>query len=245
MRLLVLLASLIILLNIPIGVSQPPTGPPCNFAGYVNDGNAPVGVKITAEIDGKVYAESKTFYYEGDEQYKAGTVYSIDVPADNPLTDEKEGGVDGDIVKFRVDGTLCNEYGIWKQGESIPLDLTYNVSIIANAGEDITVKRGEKVYFNGTAVSQYSIVRYEWDFDGDGRYDWNSTENGIANFTYNKAGTYKAKLRVTDSEGRNATDVRIVKVMDDEKISVEDALFYVLLAIIVGIIIFAVIIVKR
>ena len=28
------------------------------------------------------------------------------------------------------------------------------------------------------ADSDGTVQKYEWDFDGDGTYDWNSTENG-------------------------------------------------------------------
>ena len=46
-----------------------------------------------------------------------------------------------------------------------------------------------------------SIIRYEWDFDGDGEYDWNSTENGEATHSYTVPDTYEPRFRVLDDGG--------------------------------------------
>jgi len=50
-----------------------------------------------------------------------------------------------------------------------------------------------------------SIALYEWDFDGDGNYDYVSDETGDTTHTFNVKGDYSAKLRVTDNSG--LTDV--------------------------------------
>ncbi len=49
------------------------------------------------------------------------------------------------------------------------------------------------------------IARYEWDFDGDGATDYRSTEGPEATFTYDRAGTFNATLRVVDNLGDSAT----------------------------------------
>jgi len=49
------------------------------------------------------------------------------------------------------------------------------------------------------------IVLYEWDFDGDGTYDWSSPSSGNTTHTYNTVGTYHAIFRVTDNDGLKAT----------------------------------------
>ena len=46
------------------------------------------------------------------------------------------------------------------------------------------------------------IARYRWDLDGDGQYDDSSAQN--PSYTYSTAGTYPAKLRVTDNQGAQA-----------------------------------------
>ena len=53
--------------------------------------------------------------------------------------------------------------------------------------------------------SDGNIVLYEWDFDGDGTYDWSSSTTGSTTYTYDTPGTYQAVFRVTDNNGLSAT----------------------------------------
>ncbi|MCK4390439.1 MAG: PKD domain-containing protein [Desulfobacterales bacterium] len=63
------------------------------------------------------------------------------------------------------------------------------------------------VQFTGTGQdSDGSIVLYEWDFDGDGNFDWSSAVIGETQHVYSDTGTYVAVLRVTDNDGLQATD---------------------------------------
>ena len=50
------------------------------------------------------------------------------------------------------------------------------------------------------------IVLYEWDFEGDGTYDWSSASTGDTAHTYSTPGQYDAVLRVTDDDGLTDTD---------------------------------------
>jgi len=88
----------------------------------------------------------------------------------------------------------------------------------AIAGEDITIKPGSTVQFNGQGSDEDGdIALYEWDFDGNGIYDWSSEDNGITTFIYNNEGTYTAVLRVTDDDDFTSTDeVTIIVKKDDD-----------------------------
>jgi PKD repeat protein len=58
------------------------------------------------------------------------------------------------------------------------------------------------VYFDGYGTSlNGTIVKYEWDFNGDGTYEYSSNSSAFTSYAYNSAGTYTASLRVTDSKG--------------------------------------------
>ncbi len=86
---------------------------------------------------------------------------------------------------------------------------------VAIAGGAVTVKSGETVQFNGAGTDDDGvIVLYEWDFNNDGVFEWSSRENGRITNIYNKEGTYTAVLRVTDDDGRTATDSRVITVGD-------------------------------
>ncbi|MFC1859490.1 PKD domain-containing protein, partial [Thermodesulfobacteriota bacterium] len=66
---------------------------------------------------------------------------------------------------------------------------------------------GETVDFNGTGSDpDGEIVKYEWDFDGDGTFDYSSSATGITTHTYNSLGIYNPVFRVTDNQHLSATD---------------------------------------
>jgi PKD repeat protein len=78
---------------------------------------------------------------------------------------------------------------------------------------------GEPVEFAGTAIDPDPdgyIVLFEWDFDGDGTYDWDNatagTETGTATHVYELAGTYYAKFRATDNRLDSSIGIVIVSV---------------------------------
>jgi PKD repeat protein len=100
---------------------------------------------------------------------------------------------------------------------------------VAIAGKEVTVDESEVVQFSGAGtIENGTIVLYEWDFDGDGVFEWSSEDNGITTFIYNEVGKYVATLRVTDNLGATATDNKTIRVVaktdnieeDDSGISV-------------------------
>ncbi len=96
-------------------------------------------------------------------------------------------------------------------------DESMNRPPTASTGKEQTVFVGDEVQFNGTGTDEDGeIVKYEWDFDGDGVYDWESTTTGETTHVYTEKGIYHAKLRVTDDDGATATDICIITVKEDE-----------------------------
>jgi PKD repeat protein len=70
-----------------------------------------------------------------------------------------------------------------------------------------TVTAPTVVAFNGTGADPGgSIVRYEWDFNGDGVYDFSSATTASTSFQYTSPGTFTAALRVTDNTGLTGID---------------------------------------
>ncbi len=70
------------------------------------------------------------------------------------------------------------------------------------------------VNFDASASSDIdgTIVRYEWDFDGDGTYDLDSSLTPSALFTFDIPGDYMVTVRVTDDGGLTDTDVEAITV---------------------------------
>ncbi|MBN2549487.1 MAG: CotH kinase family protein [Anaerolineales bacterium] len=59
----------------------------------------------------------------------------------------------------------------------------------------------------GSRSQDAQIARYEWDLDGNGQFDFDATaQGGYASYLYSKPGDYIITLRVTDTQGRYATD---------------------------------------
>lgn len=85
----------------------------------------------------------------------------------------------------------------------------------ANAGEDFLSRAGKNVKLNGLGEDKDSnIVRYEWDFDSDGKADWSSEENGITKHAFEKYSI--AVFTVTDSDSAKSSDsIRIIICPDD------------------------------
>jgi len=59
------------------------------------------------------------------------------------------------------------------------------------------------------------IVRYEWDFDGDGTFDQISPSGNVS-YTYTAPGRYKATLKVVDNDGSWNVVTAIITVTEGE-----------------------------
>jgi YD repeat-containing protein len=69
------------------------------------------------------------------------------------------------------------------------------------------VSPGDSVHFDGSGSSDPeggAITLYEWDFDGNGSYDASGASPTI-DHVYTLAGSYAARLRVTDPDGGTGT----------------------------------------
>ncbi|MBC7236225.1 MAG: hypothetical protein H5T69_10300 [Chloroflexi bacterium] len=103
-----------------------PPGLPAVFYGSVKvgEGNIPLGSVVHAYIDGVGFDQATVQQDPGQ-----GTVYVLNVRADDPDTPEKEGGRDGDVVTFRLEmpgGETRHmvQRGVWYSGEAMLLNLT-------------------------------------------------------------------------------------------------------------------------
>ena len=93
------------------------------------------------------------------------------------------------------------------------LNLTDDISPLADAGSDQTVENGTKVVFNGSGSSDLSgIKNYTWNFSYDqgARTIYGATPN----YTFNIYGNYNVTLNVTDPSGNWDLDNLSVSVAD-------------------------------
>ncbi len=88
-----------------------------------------------------------------------------------------------------------------------------NVRPTAEAGSAINGKEERVIHFAGSGSdSDGSIVRYEWDFDGDGFSDYVGT-TGSVDYIYEYTGNFTARLRVFDDKNARGEDTVQVNVV--------------------------------
>ncbi|MCH7471837.1 PKD domain-containing protein [bacterium] len=63
-----------------------------------------------------------------------------------------------------------------------------------------------------------SIVKFEWDWEGDGAYDLDSEATPTAGYVYPAAGVFNATVRVTDDDGASAVDSVVITVSEPPQI---------------------------
>ncbi|MEM2870588.1 MAG: fibronectin type III domain-containing protein [Thermoplasmata archaeon] len=86
--------------------------------------------------------------------------------------------------------------------------------VILYAGEAVEGYIGEEIPFSGTAIDPDGyIVKYEWDFDGDGVFDFESATDANTTAVYSEKGSYTAVLRVTDNRRATAYAERGVEIL--------------------------------
>ncbi len=90
------------------------------------------------------------------------------------------------------------------------LNMLPTVSADANLDNTTT---NQNIEFMGLASDvDGSIVKYEWDFDGDGTYDWSSDSTPETTHAYTNDGVYNAVLRVTDNDNGKATSTKVITI---------------------------------
>jgi V/A-type H+-transporting ATPase subunit K len=89
---------------------------------------------------------------------------------------------------------------------------------IANAGGDLTVRVNEEFTINGSVQTDYAILWYEWDFDDDGVYEYNSTSADVTHM-YEEEGTFNVTFRVTDENFITDRDYMIIEVLAEDELS--------------------------
>jgi hypothetical protein len=164
----------------------------------------------TAEAgeDKEVHAkEFVTFEGTGDDPDGHIALYEWDFDGDgNWDTSSKESGTA--TWMYTKPGTYEATFRVTDNG-AIPANATDTIEVkvyeanlppTADAGPDQTVHAKETVHLSGTGTDiDGKIVKYEWDLDGDGTFDRESTSGGDTVWKYDRVGTYTAVLRVTDN----------------------------------------------
>jgi len=153
-----------------VGLAAPsysgvPKGPPVlpgAFWGTATVGGSSLsaGTSITVWISDTQVAQT-TSLING-----SASVYSLDIPGDDPDTPEREGGNTGEVVRFKIGPVWANESGTWESGSVVNLNLT--ADSLASASTRWIAAYG---YSAGGWTSQDKYPRMVGDVNGDGKAD--------------------------------------------------------------------------
>jgi PKD repeat protein len=90
-----------------------------------------------------------------------------------------------------------------------------NIPPIANPGGIYSIAEGQATILNGSGSSDLdgSIVRYEWDINSDGIYDYSSV-SATSSHIFGRQGVYIVKLRVIDNLGAAGEAVTMAYISD-------------------------------
>lgn len=156
------LAVVLLLLTFSPALAVPPL--PSSFYGTVKmDGvNVADGTAVTAWINGVQFASTTTTTFGGD------SVYSIDVPGDDPATIPIEGGVTGDTIVFYIGDKTAAESGTWAEGTNVQLNLTWTTPeytlTITTAHGTVAKSPDQTTYHEGDIVQLTATPDPGWNF---------------------------------------------------------------------------------
>jgi hypothetical protein len=201
---------------------------PASYFGTVKiDGeNVPGSAEVQALIDGIEYAVVVVEEYGGD------TVYSINIPGDDPLTETViEGGVEGDEILFYVDGILADQTAIWFGSSNTRMNLTADslktlrdIFLSKNTvEEDLPVDTPVGVFSTeGETPSlefEYTLVGGDGD-DDNGSFSIQTSTDALLTsevFDVGLKDSYSIRVRSEDQNGYYSEKVFTIQILETSK----------------------------
>lgn len=194
------------------------------------------------------YANTTDAVWQNNDQYfrngfggdKPSSNHGMEYYGFETSQDWTDGELNG-LDKYPEDGTADVAVGMqWNAGDLAPgqswqIVVTFyfggSSGIYVDAGPEQTVGRNRPVVLDASrSTSVGTILYYEWDTNGNGDYDINTSDSRYTFQGWRDAGEHVLTLRATDDEGRNATAQTKVTVIRAEDIAGAERLFDLILA---------------
>jgi subtilisin family serine protease len=127
----------------------------------------------------------------------------------------------GDVLSLNLWCAIHGNNGVMEFGSKARpsgMDLSFTtfpgIPPVVNAGQNITARVNTTVNFEPTASDEDgTIIKWEWDFETDGTWDYSSAKTGTTTHIYTIPGTYNATLRVTDNDADTTLGIVTVIVL--------------------------------
>lgn len=85
----------------------------------INGAFVPAGTSVSAWCDGVIVAETTTIIETVEDENQSW--YSLEIPADDPLTLDKDGCINGEVVAFKINAFDAEQSKVWVEG-GVPLE---------------------------------------------------------------------------------------------------------------------------
>ena len=173
----------------------------------VDDGGPIAGEDIEAYIEGVAALINSASIIDAGGGLLA---YTINVNGDDIGTAEKDGGVQDDVVIFKINGRVVAT-GTWIDMANTQLDI-HPPKADAGGAYAVLLEDGSLTLDGSFMDYMDDGFTYAWDLDDDSDYDDASTITPV--FAYSTVGTYEVSLKVTDGQGGEGYDDTQVFVLE-------------------------------
>jgi PKD repeat protein len=183
-----------------------PTSGAWHHYAFVMDSSAPAEQQIIPYVDGERVSFTKPDNGTGAGNFAKSTLYLMSRGAGSLFGE-------GDLDEVSIFDRALNASTIAEQFNS---DST-NKRPVASLEAPNSAKPGTLVNFDASASKDPdgSIVKYEWDLNGDGTYETSGT-SPKASQTYPNEGKISVSLRVTDNEGATAVATKTITIAQNQ-----------------------------
>lgn len=180
---------------------------PSSFYGeiHITDNPPIAGDTIYAYVPGVTPAVGSSLI----TNQSGNLAYAMNVIGDDPDIGGKDGGVESDVVTFKI-GTRIVATGVWHSGTNVSLNIHPPQALPISASGNV----GVAVSINAGAVSLdlgYDIDKYQWDWDNNGTYD-STGSTGSHTWDHVETGSYNVGLKVTDLQGGEGAVTVVVTI---------------------------------
>lgn len=156
-------------------------------------GNAPLTVQFIPDFETQNAVEQFEWDFDGDGTFDRSEV----IGRNQTFTFARPGTYNATLRITDNNGEVATGVIVVQVNNAPP-----------NARAEVTPSNGSvplAAAFSVVAVDNEGIALYEWDFDGDGVFDYSSPTSGNTTHTYANIGNFQAVVRVTDNLGAVTT----------------------------------------
>ncbi|MFH1413957.1 MAG: PKD domain-containing protein [Candidatus Omnitrophota bacterium] len=198
-----------------IQVQEPVTAPQIAVSTDSTSGTAPVKVKFTVSATSATGISKYEWDFEGDGRYEHKSKKS-----GNVVKNYSKAGVYTATLRvtdFAALSTIAETIISVSENSSAP-----SVSLSLS---DTSGTAPSSIDLTANNLNSADLIRYEWDFDGDGSFDQSTYDNATVSYTYREVGIFNPEVRVTDKNNLSASASSEIIIEEDGEISRPTASF--------------------